>query len=631
MGHQQVKEIASLADQQLYLSHLLDDIEAIEVMLTEGMFEKGVSRVGAEQELCLVNKNFRPAKTALKILDRIEDPHFTTELALFNLEINLDPVLLNGATFTILEKQLQHLLKLLRKEAEKVEETKIILTGILPTIRKGDLVFDNITPFQRYKTLNDILRRIRGDDFKLQIKGVDELILKHDTILFEACNTSFQIHLQIDPREIVEKYNWAQMIAGPVLAASSNSPLLLGRDLWSETRIALFQQSLDYRNPSYHAREQKARVSFGSMWIKDSILELYRDDIARYKPLITTDFDSNATDELKAGKIPKLRALNIFNGTIYKWNRLCYGATGNVPHFRIENRYIPSGPSIRDEVANAVFWIGLMNGMPEKYTRLYDKIPFSNAKWNFINAASTGINSYFKWFDRNISAKELILDELIPIARKGLRKAAVDEKDIRKYLKVIRKRVDSRITGSIWQIRSYKKLRESQTRDIASMNLTACMYKNQLSNKPVYKWKLNPDDYLDIDLKKIKLEKMMSTELFVVDENDLVLLVDRVMRWKNISHIPVVDKNNRLKGIISKSNIKDLDLEKNKLLVVKDYMVKDLITVGPKVTVLEARNKMIENHIGCLPVLEKGNLIGILTKSDILKIFNASQSENGAK
>ena len=64
-------------------------------------------------------------------------------------------------------------------------------------------------------------------------------------------NTSFQMHLQIKPDDFVQSYNWAQAISGPLLGVSSNSPLLLGRELWSETRIALFQQSIDTRNSSY--------------------------------------------------------------------------------------------------------------------------------------------------------------------------------------------------------------------------------------------------------------------------------------------------------------------------------------------------------------------------------------------
>ncbi len=625
MGYQKVKEISGLEDQQEFLSHLLQDIEALELMIREEMFEKDTVRVGAEQELCLVDNNFRPSKKALEVLKNIGDDHFTTELALFNMEINLDPLFFKDTCFSDLEKELKRLLKKARKQAEKVEKNKIILTGILPTIKKNNLIIENITPFDRYRTLNRILRKMRGDDFKLHIKGVDELIVTHETILFEACNTSFQIHLQIEPGKIVDQFNWAQLIAGPVLAACSNSPLLMGRELWSETRIALFQQSLDVRNVSYLLRGQKARVSFGSSWVKDSILELYKDDIARYPPIITTNFKKDSLQELKEGRIPELMALNIFNGTLYKWNRLCYGITEGKPHFRIENRYIPAGPSVKDEIANAVFWIGLMQGMPDQYRNLNKKIPFNDARGNFTNAARTGINTYFRWFGENISAKELILKTLIPIAREGLLSYGISEKDVTKYLNILRKRVESGQTGSVWQIQSKRVLKETLNKDMANTSLTACMYKNQLTGKPVHQWKLvNIEDCYPIDIQKRKLEKVMTTEVFVVDENDLISLADKVMQWKNINHLPVVNKQNELIGIISKNNIKNIDLNKNKLLVVKDYMISDVIKTGPKTSIEKARNIMISNKIGSLPVIDNDNLIGIITKSDLLNIYNTS-------
>ena len=257
MGSQSVKAIKSSKDRKKFVRHLLNDIEAFEFMIDNDLFEKGIQRVGAEQELCIVDKDFRPSTKALEILEKINDKHYTTELALFNLEINLDPHELKSTCFSDIEKDLTKLLNKGYKVADETENSKIILTGILPTLRKKDLIFKNITPHKRYKTLNNVLKKMKGDDFKLHLQGVDELILKHKSILFEACNTSFQVHLQISTEEAVDKYNWSQAIAGPILSIMSNSPILLGKELWSETRIALFQQSIDLRNSSHLLREQK--------------------------------------------------------------------------------------------------------------------------------------------------------------------------------------------------------------------------------------------------------------------------------------------------------------------------------------------------------------------------------------
>lgn len=622
MGSQAVKEIESLRERKDFLYHLLNDVKALEMMLERDMFEKGVQRVGAEQELCLVDKNFRPSCNAIEVLKHIKDRHFTTELALFNLEINLDPLELKNDCFSEIDRELTNLISHGDAVANAIDETKIILTGILPTLRKRDMVFKNLTPYPRYRVLNKILKDIRGDDFMLKIKGVDELILNHKSILFEACNTSFQVHLQIPVDQMVDKYNWSQAIAGPVLSIAANSPLLMGRELWSETRIALFQQSVDLRNKSYLLREQKPRVSFGSNWIKDSIIELYQDDIVRYTPLLTTDLKEDAVAKLEKGEIPKLEAIGVHNGTIYRWNRMCYGQNNGVPHMRIENRYIPAGPSVKDEVANALFWIGIMQGMPDKYKNLSESTPFNEVKGNFVNAARTGINTYFDWFGKGISARRLILEELLPIAHEGLVKTKIDQADIDKYLGIIEKRASTRYTGSQWMKHSNRILKNKMTKDIANATLTAHLYKNQKTGKPVHEWEIAKDDHvLNLDVGITKLEKFMTTEVFVVKENDLVELVAKIMEWRNIHHIPVVDDNNKLSGLITKTNILEIKGQDTNIIVAKDIMVKHIITVDSETSIEMANKIMKDNNIGCLPIIELEDLVGILTKNDLSKLL----------
>jgi len=627
MGVQSVKAITSQKQRKEFIYHLLNDVDSLKKMIDDDLFEKGIQRIGAEQELCVVNKNYRPSLNALKILEKINDPHFTTELALFNLEINLDPLVLEKKCFSELEKQLARLFEKANKAANYFDSDKIVLAGILPTLKKKDLIFKNMTPFDRYRILNDALKDVRGGDFKLRIRGVDELIINHESILFEACNTSFQVHLQVGLDEIVDKFNWAQTIAGPVLSVMANSPLLLGRELWSETRIALFQQSIDLRNTSFLVREQKPRVSFGHDWVRKSIIELFTDDISRYAPLVTTDFDEDSMEILQKGIKPKLRALNLHNGTLYKWNRVCYGVKNNIAHLRIENRYIPSGPSVKDEMANALFWIGIMQGMPDKYKNIWTILPFRDARGNFINAARTGMNTYFNWFGEGISAKKLAREVLIPMARVGLQKSNIDIVDIDYYLNIIEKRIKKNISGSKWTVRSKRKLRKSVSRDEANILLTYNMYKNQQKNIPVSEWKL-----AKVDIAKIshdKLYKVMTTELFVVNEDDLVELVQKIMEWKNIHHMPVVNKSNRITGIITRTKLENIDIEhaKDNLIVAKDIMAKDIITATPETLIDDAKTIMISNDIGCLPIIDDEELIGIFTKSDLLKIKKYSSAD----
>ena len=622
MGSHSVKAITSLRQRKKFIFHLLNDLEAFEKMVNDDLFEKGIQRVGAEQELCILNENYRPSLNALKIIDQINDPHFTTELALFNLEINLDPFELSKNCFSKLKDQLTTLLDKAKKVAAKIDNNKILLTGILPSLQKKDLVFENMTPYERYKTLNNVISGIRGDEFKMRIRGVDELIINHDSILFEACNTSFQVHLQLGLDEIIDKYNWSQAIAGPMLAIMTNSPMLMGRELWSETRIALFQQSIDLRNNSHLLREQQARVSFGNTWIKKSITELFTDDIARYAPLVTTSFKENSLELLEKGIFPKLEALNLHNGTLYKWNRLCYGVANNVAHLRIENRYIPAGPSVKDEIANALFWVGVMQGMPEKYKDIWKVMCFDDARGNFIKAARTGIDTYFNWFGKGYSAKKLTKKILIPIAREGLEKSNIDEEDIEYYLNIIQKRVDNNVTGSKWQIRSNRLLRQNVSRDEANILLSKAMYINQQTKKPVHQWELAKVKSKSTIKSTDKLYKLMTTKLFVVSENDLIELVLKIMDWKNINHMPVVNKSHKIVGLITRSNLDSIDLTKakNELLCAKDIMVKNMLTLDSENTIQEAVDIMKSKQIGCIPIIDNEELIGMFTKKDFNKI-----------
>lgn len=621
MGSQSVKAIVNQEQRKEFTRHLLNDIKALELMIKTDAFEKDIQRIGAEQELCIVNKFYRPSFNALEILDEINDPHFTTELGLFNIEANLDPLKLEGKCFSKLENDLYALVAKAKEAADSVESNKIILAGILPTFKRRDLVFDNMTPHQRYKTLNEVMKAFKGKDFKLKIRGVDELNLDHESILFEACNTSFQVHLQIGLDEIVDKYNWSQAIAGPVLSLMTNSPMFLGKELWSETRIALFQQSVDIRNASHLLREQKPRVSFGTDWLKSSILELFTDDATRYAALVTSDFKTNSLEELRNGIKPKLSALNLHNGTLYKWNRVCYGVANNVAHLRIENRYIPSGPSIKDEIANALFWVGVMQGMPEEYKNIWKKMAFKDAKGNFIKAARTGMDTYFNWFDKGISAKELARNVLLPLAREGLKRSGIDSADINYYLDIIQKRIENNSTGSKWQVRSSRHLKKTMSTDEANILLTYNLHKYQKEDVPVHQWTLAKPFDKGKTYSQNKVYKIMTNEVFVVNENDLVELIEKIMLWKKIHHLPVVNATNAIVGVISSKNIVEIIGSKNDA-VAGDIMKKQIIIGHPEMLITEAITLMKKEKIGCLPIVDNDNLVGILTKEDLKTIDN---------
>ena len=200
MGEKQVLEPTEAAREgeqiRVFTRRLLQDLRALERMLKEGWFETGIRRIGAEQEVFLVDRDWRPAPLAMQILDSIADPHYTTEVALFNLEMNLDPCGFGGKCLSEMERQLLDLLGKARDAARSLGN-EIVLTGILPTVRKSDLGLENMTPIPRYHALNRAMTRLRGADYEITLKGVDELSLRHDSVMVESCNASFQAHLQV--------------------------------------------------------------------------------------------------------------------------------------------------------------------------------------------------------------------------------------------------------------------------------------------------------------------------------------------------------------------------------------------------------------------------------------------------
>ena len=613
MGHLDVKQLKSPKDKALYIHHLVKDLEVLDIMLKEGIIEKEPIRIGAEQEFCVVTKDYFPNDNSIDLLREINDDHFTTEIGKYNLEINSDPLLLQEDCFSQLQNQIETLLEKAQKAAKK-KDSKIVLTGILPTLRLKHISEDYMTDRPRYNVLNNALKDSRREHFNIHIKGVDELNLIHDCVMLEACNTSFQTHLQIDPDEFVDKYNWAQAIAAPVLSCSVNSPILFGRELWAETRIALFTQSIDTRANSFIHNEKQSRVSFGADWERGTVTDIFRDHISRFRSLLTSNEHDDSMALYKKGVIPKLRALQLHNGTVYKWNRVCYGVGGGKPHLRIECRYIPSGPTLTDEVANMVFWVGLMMGRPEHYKEIHNKMDFKDIKNNFFKAARNGMETQFKWNNDWIAPKDLILNELLPISRAGLEKMNVNEADIDKYLSIIERRVKS-INGSQWMVNNYRQLQKTKNNFEALQNISAYMFKHQLDRSTVDGWGIfNPDDNLKIDLSRI-VKHNMNTKIILVDQNDSLELVSNIMRWKKIHHLPVINKKKELAGLLTWTDLIKLG-NKDLLLRVKDVMTKNLITISQEAPLEEAKALMKKHNINCLPVVRNKELLGILTSSD---------------
>jgi CBS domain-containing protein len=604
---------------------LLDDLRALEAMIDRGLIESGRHRFGAEQELFLVDHHWRPAPIALQLLEDLEDTRFTTELALFNAEINLDPQDLDGRCFSQLERQLQDLLSKLRDSARK-QNADVVMTGILPSISKSDLSMENMTPLPRYYALNEALTKARGGPMRFHIEGTDELYLEHDSVMLEACNTSFQVHLQVSADQFASYYNIAQLIAAPILAAAVNSPLLFGKRLWQETRIALFQQSVDTRSTSPHLRELSPRVRFGENWIRESVVEAFQEDVARFRVILAGQVEENPFEVMEQGKVPGLRALQLHNSTVYRWNRPCYGLRDGRAQLRIECRALPAGPSVVDEVANAAFWIGLMLGVSAEYGDITRHLDFHHARTNFLAAARQGPTGVFTWVGgKSRDVPDLLLNELLPLAGEGLRSAGVDSSDVDTYHGIVRERLQSLQTGARWLIESNSMMKSANWAERGA-TLTAALLNRQLSGKPGHEWEpAKPQEGGGWQPGHVQVEQYMQTDLFTVAEDELVEFAAFLMDQRYLRHVLVENEEHKLVGIVSYRSLIRLlaqgELGRDRTTVsVSQVMERNPITVTPETSTMDAIEIMRTNKVSALPVCKNGKLVGLVTERSFMGI-----------
>lgn len=620
MGEMKVQHVGQ--NRSAYIQALIREAEVLETMIREDRFEQGVERIGAEQELFMVDRSYKPDARAYTMVGSLPEA-FTYEIGRFNLEANLPPALLNGNAFQQTETTLRGLLQQLEAAGEPGGMSPL-LTGILPTLVPAHLSLQYMTPAVRFEMLNERLTDLRGGAFEIHISGADELAVALPSVMYEAANTSWQMHLQIDPRSFSEAYNWAQYISGPVLAATANSPLLFGRELWHETRIALFQQSVDTRRSSNELRERHNRVHFGRGWLTGGPAGLFKDQITRFPLLLTGQVTEEAAAVLSGGKAPKLEALRLHNGTIYSWNRPCYGLNeAGEAHLRLENRYVPSGPTVADEMANFAFWVGLMKGMPPRYASLAEETPFDDARANFYEAARSSLLCSQRWNGKQRPVKSIILEELLPIAADGLRKVGVGEEEAHRRLQIVERRVAGEANGACWAARNFRALKSQFGPGVAARELAAAMRYGQAADVPVHNWE-------DIPAHKVYALRpgaataghLMKTDLYTIAPGEPLSMARAIMKWKKVRHLPVEDENGQLVGLLSRNLMQDWGAVPEDTTA-GDVMVSQLITIKPDTPLSECARLLKTHHIGSLPVVEQGQIIGLLTDTDFRELFGS--------
>lgn len=438
--------------------------EAIARMLAEGLFtdhgRPPEPLLGMEVELNLVDARMAPALANAAVLDSIADPDFQTELAQFNIEINVAPRPLHNDQTLALEQQLRASLNAADARAAAID-THLVMTGMLPTLDPKHLTHEAISANPRYGLLNEQIFAARGEDIDFDITGVElspddkpeRLRLTSDSIVPEAACTSLQLHLRVAPEDFAAHWNAAQAIAGVQVGIAGNSPFFAGAALWHESRIPVFEQATDTRPLELKNQGVRPRVWFGERWIT-TIFDLFEENTRYFPALLPVSTDVDPLAVLDDGGIPVLDELRLHNGTVYRWNRPVYDVVDGQAHLRVENRVLPAGPTVIDTMANAAFYYGLLRGLVEEDRPVWSQMSFDAAAENLHAGARDGFGAQLYWPKVGwVRPDELTLRKLLPIADAGLTSFGVSRKARSRYLSVIEGRCLSRQTGSEWQRR----------------------------------------------------------------------------------------------------------------------------------------------------------------------------------
>jgi gamma-glutamyl:cysteine ligase YbdK (ATP-grasp superfamily) len=478
----------SRADRTAYREKVRRCLDVLALMLRESRFDTEDPMTGLEIEFNLVDPEGRPALKNTEALEKIANPAFQTELGQFNLEINVPPRRLEESGAILFEESLRASLNDAERAAAQIG-AHLVMIGILPTLEAGHLGPATISPNPRYQLLSDQILAARGEDLVIDVLGVERLRTTSESIMPEAACTSTQLHIQVSPDNFAGYWNASQAVSGVQLALGANSPYLLGRQLWQETRIPLFEQATDTRSEELKIQGVRPRVWFGERWIT-SIFDLFEENSRYFPALLPVREDEDPVQVLEAGGTPALEELRLHNGTIYRWNRPIYDVVDDIPHLRVENRVLPSGPTVVDTMANAAFYFGVVRALAESERPLWSQMSFSAAEENFHLAAQHGINARLYWPGLGeVPATELVLRRLLPLAREGLTAWGASEETSARLLGVIEQRCIAGRNGSSWYVERVE-AREAagDTREEALRRTLLDYLELMHANEPVHTW-----------------------------------------------------------------------------------------------------------------------------------------------
>jgi hypothetical protein len=468
MGEEIGAQGFSDADRARFSARLRQETALLRRRVESKALSQGGHMLGFEIEAWILDHNYFPAPINVAILDALRHPLATPELSRFNLELNSEPLPLVGGALDRAADALTQLWRHCNDAAHRLD-ANMVMIGTLPTLRDEDLTLANMSPLNRYAALTqEAMRLRRGAPLRLDIAGRDHLVSEHSDLMLEAATTSFQIHLKA-PADLAHLYyNASIALSGPLLAACGNAPFLFGRALWAETRIPVFEQAVVLPGPP--------RVTFGAGYVSETCIELFEENERDYAPLLPMRFDDASPESF--------RHLKLHNGVIWRWTRPLVGADADgTPHFRIEHRILPAGPTIVDMIANTALYLGLARHLALAGKTGTGGLAFDAAKRNFYAAAQHGLDAELFWPGIGVRpAPRLLLETLIPMARAGLADLGVS--DSSGWLDLIAARVESGQTGAVWQRCALKACEGDR------FALMAAYCERQRSGAPAHQWEI---------------------------------------------------------------------------------------------------------------------------------------------
>ena len=484
------RDTFSDAEYVRFSARLDAQLELLTRVCTRPGFGDGPATIGAELELTLVTADGRPCSCNAGVLADLQDPRATSEIAKFNIELNLTPLPAAGAPFTTLGLEIAAMLRTLRPVAAR-HRARVVPIGILPSIMPEHVTHDAMTDLPRYRALERAVTRLRNGPAHIRIDGEEPLSVQQDGVMLEGANTSFQVHLRVPAAQYADACNAAQLATIVTVAIAGNSPVFLDHLLWDETRIAVFKQSVDARTGDELAWHRPARVAFGHGWVRHGAPELFTEAVRLHPPIFPI-CDDAVTDRPDTA-VPQLPELRLHQGTVWRWNRAIYDCHDG-GHLRIEFRALPAGPTIPDMMANAAFLIGLTTGLTDGIESRIAGMPFSLAETSFHRAARDGMQAVLLWPGaRGMSPQECqvrdLAASLVRLADAGLSTLGVAPEERSRYLGVISDRIAAGRTGARWQRETLQKLRRGNGSRRDALSRLVVEYAARADTQaPVHSW-----------------------------------------------------------------------------------------------------------------------------------------------